>query len=543
MRMSPRLWIVGLIASGAIGALAGGHARAEPAPGSRLLVMPFAVSVDPASPASGSASFWLGEAAAILLTDEFQHLGVGAFTRDERVAAFDRLQLPMAATLTRATMIRVAELVGASEVVFGEVRLGDTVSVHARMVQLAAGRELPDAAETARLNDLFPLFQRLAGKLATGTGPPRGAQVAPAPALSLDGFENYVKGLVAATPAGQQRFLEAALKLAPRDGRVATALWGVYAAQGAHEKALAVASGVPADSAFSRKARFSAALSLIELGRFDGAVKTLSALETERQAPVLANALGVVELRRGPAAQPGRAAECFKRAVDAEPGNTEYLFNLGYAYARAHDAPNALSWLREAVRHDVVNGDAHLVMSAMLASSGKTVEAQRELDLAKLLGTKGDATGLTLGEKVPPGLERLPTDLDIAPTERVNLAQREQEATAAFHLDHGRRLLEQQNDRDAAGELRQAIYLSPYEDEPHLLLGEILQRGGRLTEAIDEFKIAIWCAETATAHVALGAALLQSGDKDAARREAQRALALAPGSESAKALLKRIGGE
>ena len=64
----------------------------------------------------------------------------------------------------------------------------------------------------------------------------------------------------------------------------------------------------------------------------------------------------------------------------------------------------------------------------------------------------------------------------------------------------------------------------------------------QLTEAIDEFKVALWARETAAAHIGLGRALLDAGDRDAARRAATRALALAPGSVEAQELLKRIGG-
>jgi len=305
-----------------------------------------------------------------------------------------------------------------------------------------------------------------------------------------------------------------------------------------------MASGVSKDSPLSRKARFLAALSLIELGRFDGAAEQLAALNRERPSPVLSNALGIVQLRR-PNGAP-TAAPFFNRAVDAESSNTDYLFNLGYAHALAQDAPGALNWLREAVRFDAANGDAHLVMSAVLMSSGKTVEAQRELDLAKQLGTRPDTSTLAVTTRIPPGLERLRTDLDVAPADRVdaniaNPAQRDQRETAAFHLDQGRALFNAERDREATSELRRAIYLAPYEDLPHMLLGKIYLRGGRLTEAIDEFKVAIWCRETADARVALAGALLESGDKDAAKREAERALVLDPSSADAKAILKKIG--
>jgi Tfp pilus assembly protein PilF len=90
--------------------------------------------------------------------------------------------------------------------------------------------------------------------------------------------------------------------------------------------------------------------------------------------------------------------------------------------------------------------------------------------------------------------------------------------------------------------LRRAIYLAPNDDQAHLALGRLYQRTGRLADAIDEFKVAIWCRETAAARVALGAAFLDSGDRDAARREATRALALAPDLAEARELMRRIDG-
>ena len=98
-------------------------------------------------------------------------------------------------------------------------------------------------------------------------------------------------------------------------------------------------------------------------------------------------------------------------------------------------------------------------------------------------------------------------------------------------------------DRDAMADVRRAVYLSPYDQEAHLLLGTLLQRGGHLTEAIDELKIAVWSKETGAARAALASAYFDNGDKDAAKREAQRALAIEPENADARALLKKIGGE
>ena len=176
------------------------------------------------------------------------------------------------------------------------------------------------------------------------------------------------------------------------------------------------------------------------------------------------------------------------------------------------------------------------------------MEAQRELDLAKLLGTTVDtAAAAAPAAAVTPGLERLRQGLELDAMARVdaaiaNPAQRDQQQVAAYHLDRGRRLFDQGQDREATSELRRAAYLAPYEDEPHLLLGRLYQRTGRLPEAIDEFTVALWCREGAEGRLALATALFESGDRDRARREAERALALQPSNAAAKELLKKIGG-
>jgi tetratricopeptide (TPR) repeat protein len=537
--MTRRLVLASLLAACAAGSMIA-QIRAT----TRVLVLPFAVQIEPSSSQNAIALAWLGEAAAILVTDELDRLGVPTFSRDDRVAAFDRLQLPLSAPLSRAMTIRAGELAGASHIVFGEIRAGQKLTVRARLLNLDAAQQLSDRTDEGAASDLYEVFARVAAGIAEASG----RLLAPAPRAPvrqpLDVLESYVNGLIAVSPAARQRFLESAYNRAPRDARVLLGLWDVYAEQAQHAKALAAARSVPAESPLLRKARFLAALSLIELARWNEAFKALSDLSAERPAASVANALGIVQLRRTGAPDGPPAAVFFKQAADLVPDDTDYLFNLGYAYALARDAPAALVWLREAVRYDAADGDAHLVMSAVLASTGRQTESQREWDLAQLLGTRLDIAPGAPRDRVPAGLERLQADLDgweRRPVTSVgNPAQREQQAVADFHLEEARRRLAAGQDREAADALRRAIYLSPYQDEPHLLLGRLFERAGRLTEAIDEFKVAIWARESAEARIALAAALLASGDRAAARTEADRALVLAPGSQEAQALRRQI---
>jgi len=68
---------------------------AAPAPARRVLVMPFE-NVN-----REGKIFWLSEASAVLLTEDLDARGGQAISRDERLRAFDRLQLPASAATCR----------------------------------------------------------------------------------------------------------------------------------------------------------------------------------------------------------------------------------------------------------------------------------------------------------------------------------------------------------------------------------------------------------------------------------------------------------
>ena len=363
---------------------------AQTKPGSRVLVMPFATMAETGTPGGPSAALWLGEAASILLAERLQQAGAQALSRDDRVALFDRLRLPLSAALTRATMIRIGELVGASEIVFGQVRLGAAVDVRAETIRIPDGKALSSVSDSAPLTELLTLGARLGDRVAGLIRPEPSKAPARRPDLPFTAFENYVKGLVAATPVSAQRFLESAMTLAAHDGRILTALWGAYTDQGLQEKALGAASAVPSDALESAQARLNAALSLIELKRHDGAERALVTLGAERPSAAVWNALGIVKLRRQPAA-PGEAAIAnFSRAVAEQPSVTDYHFNLGYARALSHDVAGGILALREAVRRNTADADAHLVLSTLLAGAGKAADAAREFERSRAGFRAGD---------------------------------------------------------------------------------------------------------------------------------------------------------
>jgi tetratricopeptide (TPR) repeat protein/TolB-like protein len=490
---------------------------------------------------------WMREGAAVLLSDYLAGAGDSDVDRDERMRAFDRLQLPTGAVLSRASSIKVGLAVGAVAVIGGRLEMsGPELIVHARVIRLDTGRLLPEVEARGPLPEVFGVFSRLAQQLRGLEKPPIASsdRVPPTPQV----FELYIKGLIAETPAAESAFLEQVLKAAPQFDRARIALWQVHTEAGDHLRALDAVTRVASSSRLSREARFLGALSLTHLKRYDDALAALRALQTAERSATVANAMGVVELRRSATPQPGRATYYFSQATELNPADGNLFFNLGYAYWLEHDAKAAIYWLREAVRRDPGDGDAHFILSAALQQSGLTPEAARERELALRLSSKyasWDAKP-SGGDPVPRGLERLDDELSSSAA-RVDLlitanGQREQDNLAQFHLDAGRRAYEREADREAIDELRRTLFLSPYRAEAHLLLGRLFLRGGRTEDAIEALKIALWSEETVAAHVALGEAYLQADDRTSARAEADRALALDPKSEDGIRLKARLGG-
>jgi tetratricopeptide (TPR) repeat protein len=419
------------------------------------------------------------------------------------------------------------------------------LSVRAQNIRLDTGQMAHEFVEAGPLEDLYGIFGRVSRRLA---GPAVAGEPPARPPLPV--FENYIKGLVASASPAKVAYLEAAIKLDPGFDRARLALWNVHHDQGNGQVALVTAAAVPETSPMYARARFSVALSLIQLNRLEDAFATLRTLADRAPSATVLNNVGVIQLRRPVTPQTGKATYYFNQALKLDQDDPDYYFNLGYAYWAEKDSQAAIFWLRETVRRDPTDGEAHAVLAAALQSTGAVAEAARERELATQLSSAyaewakkpaGQGT-----DQVPRGLERLKSSLDVSTLRRVDstiaiTGQREQKELAAFHLDRGRRFFEQGSHSDAITELSRAIYLSPYEAEAHLLLGRIHMRTGETAAAINAFKIALWSQESVEGRIALAQALMQIKDHEAARDVLRRALVLDPNSSEAKELLGKLG--
>src|SRR5262245_50209687 len=89
------------------------YAQSPVSIGARQLVMPFENETREAR------YDWLGEGAASVLTEDLDALGAQALSREDRLRAFERLRVPATNKLSEATIIRVAQNVGAAQGISG----------------------------------------------------------------------------------------------------------------------------------------------------------------------------------------------------------------------------------------------------------------------------------------------------------------------------------------------------------------------------------------------------------------------------------------
>ena len=487
---------------------------------------------------------WVGEAVALLLSDDVQAMGGTAVSRAGRLEALERLHIPGGATVTLATTFRVAESVGARTIVTGTVRMRDTqVDVRARVFQWPDARLTVDVTEQAPLAQLFAMVERIARRVAPGA--PFSTDDVERTHPTVGAFEQYVKGVLAQSPATAINYLDAALREAPTFDEARLALWDRYDRQANHAQALAVVGGVPATSPHALPAQFRVGLSQLAMGRPSDAATTLRRLATASPTAPVLNNLGIAELRRGTAggASPGAELTALSQAVAADASDADYAFNLGYAYALARDVSAAAHWLREALRRAPADADAHAVLASVLAASGRAPEAARERELTQRLSSGYDAWAGRAEVALPRGLERV-KDVAALVTMASDAATGAPDGTVAemaqWYLARATRLADDGRDQAAAEDVRRVLFLSPYNPAALRLEGQLHLRAGRVREAIQSLTVAVWADETADAHVLLARAHLADGDEAEAREDAERALLLVPGYPPAQAVIDAL---
>lgn len=340
---------------------------------------------------------WMGEALSELAIQRLAGHGPIIFSREERLAALEKMGLPAYSPLSRATMLKIAGEVDADYVVFGEFTPDDkNVRVTARVLGVNPPRLSTPLTETGAVDAVAEIQARVSWRVLCMV---RNSLSADAPCeASSDGAQQFLRGTMRVRPdaleyfvrglqnpddEGRLRDLREASKLEPDWDEPIFSIGQTYYARRDCESALGWFDRVPGGSSHAAEAGFDSGVcqllrndplraesAFAALAGRAGAAGSASPASGD-QAGVVCN-LGTALLRQ---ARYKEAAANFERAEQSDPGEPDYWFNFGLAQYLLGDFGQAVRALREAGRLQPDSADARNLLIAALDHNGDSAEA------------------------------------------------------------------------------------------------------------------------------------------------------------------------
>jgi len=338
---------------------------------------------------------WIGESLAESIREALASEGLVALDREDRAEAYRRLSIRPYAVLTRASVIKIGETLDAEHVIYGQFDLKPaaespapvskaSLQIAAHMLDLKRMRQGPEFAETGSLEDLAVLQRHLAWQTLQfnkGTAAPSEADfTSHHPATRVDAIENYIRGLVAANPEEKHRLFTQAVRLDPAFSQPCFQLGKLHFGKKEYKPAAEWFQKVsPADVHF-REANFLLGLCLYQTGEFSLAQNAFQIVARSVPLNEVFNDIGAAQSRRNLP----EALENFKKALDGDPSDPAYQFNVGYALWRRGEFEAGAERFRAALERDPQDDEAAAMLDRCVKRSGPRLGDTRTERLERL---------------------------------------------------------------------------------------------------------------------------------------------------------------
>jgi tetratricopeptide (TPR) repeat protein len=501
--------------------------------GRTVLIVPFQ------NASSSPGLEWLGESFSEMLHEQLNSPILYVASRDERLRAYDRQGIPANLQPARATLYRVAEQMDVDYVVLGSYRYNDndndsdkSVTATAQLLDMRAPKLSPASTEASTLADLASLQSALAWDLLklirSDFSIPKDKYMASVPALRSDAMESYIRGVLAATTAEKVQNYRNATRLSPAFSRAWLELGKAHYALHNYDLAMAALDQVPRSSPVSREASFYLGLSAYSRGDFARSESAFESLAVRLPLAEVYNNLGVVAARRGKK----KAAEYFARAVQNDPSDADYHFNLGVTLLQSGDHPGASREFRATLEHRPDDAEAKTVLDSLNLTGGAIVPSSAIV-------------------KMPS--ERIKRNYDEDAFRQVNtqignwaeqrFSRSDARAHASFHIELGKELLAHGFAAEAESEFRHAAAVDPSSPAPLIALAEDYDARGDSLQSRSQAEAALRLRESADAYLFLARLDLRENKTEAAARSIERALQLEPANSAGQDLKRTLAAQ
>ncbi len=502
-------------------------AQAPANTGLNLLVVPF----ENQSKAPGIA--WISDSFPELLQERLNSAKLFVLPREDRIRAYDRLGIPVELHPSRATLYRIAEQLDVDYAVLGLYRFdGRTFTATAQLLDMRRQHLLPEMNESGPLIQLIDIQTALAWDILHALRPDisvtKQAYVDAAPPIRLDAFENYIRGITAPTAEGQIQHFREAVRLSPDYPEALLQLGKAYYRGRQYDQAVSTLARLPEDNPLAREANFYLGLAAYYQGDFPRAESAFHFVAVRLPLAEVYNDLGVVSSR----GDRKSAAEYFQKAIDADPNDPDYHFNLAIELYRTGDAAGASHQLRDTLSLRPSDPAAKSLLEAISSASTQRaiVPAMQTMPVERIRANYDESSFRQLALKIEAAAEQ-------------RLSKTDPKTHAQFHADRGHQLLAQGFLSEAENEFREAIMLNPSNPEAHAGLASVLEAENNPSAARAEANEALRLREFPEPLLVLAKLDLRDNRAEAAAENIDRALRLEPTNASALALKRAVAAK
>jgi tetratricopeptide (TPR) repeat protein len=357
-----------------------------------LAILPFAnISRTGMSSPDPSALDWIGESIAQTLREVSGAHGLPTLERDELLGAYRRLKLRERLQLTEASILKIGESLDAEQIVSGTFEYQrsapadpthtpngnnpaadsrGSLRLSARVYDRRHMRQSPEFSESGSLEDLATLEAHLAWRvlslLASELAPPESEFRSLRSPIRLDAEENYIRGLQAETPELKEKYFTQAARLDARFAHPAYQLGQLHYNRKEYKQAADWLEKVGANDIHYREANFLLGLARFRSGDYVAAQKAFQMIAAVVPLSAVYNNLGAAESRRNLP----QAVDDFRKALEGDPSDSDYHFNLGYVLWRKGDFAAAADRFRSVLERVPDDDWSTLLLGRCLKKQG-----------------------------------------------------------------------------------------------------------------------------------------------------------------------------
>ncbi len=345
---------------------------------------------------------WIGDSISERILDAVGSSGLDVIRTEQRERALQEAGVRRYSVLTQASVAELAASLSAGVAVYGEFDVTRSangqasVRLKARILEVRKVRKGKEFDVSGELEDLSRLQSSLAWQVVSELRPAAGLTEESFqrahPPIRLDALENYVRGMLTESPDQRLKFFAAATRLEPSFSLAQYQLGLTLFHRRDYRSAGDALSRVPPESMRGREALFFQGLARYRQGDFANAIRNWRALAAEVPMAEVFNNLGAAELRAG---EPS-AVQSLEKAVETDPSDPDFHFNLGYAYWRAGQFEKGAASLRMSLERRPEDELATLLLGRCLQRVGPRPGDLRTEAVERLKTEYNDAAFLAL---------------------------------------------------------------------------------------------------------------------------------------------------